>query len=539
MISKAYITEWQRYAPWPDPSMVEQDLVICRALIDIFNHPVLKENLAFRGGTALFKLHMPAARYSEDIDLVQVNAEPIGELMGSLREVLDPWLGQPTWKQTQGRVTFRYRFDSEEGVPLCLKVEINTREHFTVYGFLATIIGTQFFPNEDKTIQLISTFGIFAAGYLMRPLGGVVFGYIGDKYGRKKALLYSVLLMAIPTTLMAFLPTYESIGWYAALLLVVLRLLQGLSVGGEFTNSMSFLAEKAPEPRSEVKILAVQSNVNFREKLFSENVPEIIKNQLALTLSDPRSFSVDMIVWPETAVPTDLLGEKTFLEQLEIVPRRTGASLLTGAALSRVGRDLNGAVLLGPDGVPNGIYAKRKLVPFVEWVPEFFRSEKLRWLLGKYSYSFAVGNKAGLFCLGNTKPSQPFGVLICSEDLFGGLFRDYKRGGAGYAVELLNDGWFERDEALLLHAQNSIMSAVENRMPVVRVSNTGWTCSIDRVGRVVMPSSSEFNSAKNFLFTVYPRGNAGWRFLSGDFFCLIALGFVIIFMLFDHRRNIR
>jgi len=120
---------------------------------------------------------------------------------------------------------------------------------FTVYGFLATIIGTQFFPNEDKTIQLISTFGIFAAGYLMRPLGGVVFGYIGDKYGRKKALLYSVLLMAIPTTLMAFLPTYESIGWYAALLLVVLRLLQGLSVGGEFTNSMSFLAEKAPEGR--------------------------------------------------------------------------------------------------------------------------------------------------------------------------------------------------------------------------------------------------------------------------------------------------
>ncbi len=136
MISKAYITEWQQYAPWPDPSMVEQDLVICRALIDIFNHPALKDTLAFRGGTALFKLHMPAARYSEDIDLVQVNAEPIGELMGCLREALDPWLGTPTWKQTQGRVTFRYRFESEEGVPLCLKVEINTREHFSVYGFL-------------------------------------------------------------------------------------------------------------------------------------------------------------------------------------------------------------------------------------------------------------------------------------------------------------------------------------------------------------------------------------------------------------------
>jgi len=135
LISKAYIIEWQQHAPWPDPSMVEQDLVICRALVAIFAHPVLKENLAFRGGTALFKLHMAAARYSEDIDLVQINVEPIGELMGSLREVLDPWLGVPTWKQTQERVTFRYRFESEDGVPLCLKVEINTREHFSVYGF--------------------------------------------------------------------------------------------------------------------------------------------------------------------------------------------------------------------------------------------------------------------------------------------------------------------------------------------------------------------------------------------------------------------
>jgi len=120
---------------------------------------------------------------------------------------------------------------------------------FTVYGFLASIIGTQFFPNEDKTVQLISAFGVFAAGYLMRPIGGVVFGNIGDKHGRKKALLISVLLMAIPTTLIAFLPTYSEIGWVAALLLIILRLLQGLSVGGEFTGSISFLVEKAPKDK--------------------------------------------------------------------------------------------------------------------------------------------------------------------------------------------------------------------------------------------------------------------------------------------------
>lgn len=118
---------------------------------------------------------------------------------------------------------------------------------FTVYGFFATVIGAQFFPDEDKVVQLISAFGIFAAGYLMRPIGGVIFGHIGDRQGRKKALLISILMMAIPTTLIGFLPTYETIGWYSALLLVLLRLLQGLSVGGEFTGSISFLVEKAPQ----------------------------------------------------------------------------------------------------------------------------------------------------------------------------------------------------------------------------------------------------------------------------------------------------
>ena len=135
MIPHDLITEWRQIAPWTQNYQVEQDLVICRALVDIFNHPVLGKNLAFRGGTALFKLHMPAVRYSEDIDLVQINAGPIGELMDGIRDVITPWLGKPKWKQTQGRVTFRYRFESEDGPLLTLKIEINTREHFSVYGY--------------------------------------------------------------------------------------------------------------------------------------------------------------------------------------------------------------------------------------------------------------------------------------------------------------------------------------------------------------------------------------------------------------------
>jgi predicted nucleotidyltransferase component of viral defense system len=138
VIPRDYITEWRKQAPWVQDIQVEQDLVISRALVAIFSHPLLRKALAFRGGTALYKLYLkPAARYSEDIDLVQMRAEPAGPIMDALRAVLDPWLGAPRWKQTEGRVTFAYRLQSEETPPITmrLKVEINTREHFAHYGF--------------------------------------------------------------------------------------------------------------------------------------------------------------------------------------------------------------------------------------------------------------------------------------------------------------------------------------------------------------------------------------------------------------------
>jgi predicted nucleotidyltransferase component of viral defense system len=137
VIPQAYITAWRAEAPWIEDFQVEQDLVISRALVEIFRHPVLAEALAFRGGTALYKLFLrPPARYSEDIDLVQTQAGAAGPLMEAIRGILDPWLGKPQWKQSEGRITFSYRVNSE-GVPpirLRLKIEINTREHFTVFG---------------------------------------------------------------------------------------------------------------------------------------------------------------------------------------------------------------------------------------------------------------------------------------------------------------------------------------------------------------------------------------------------------------------
>ena len=161
MIPRDYISEWRERAPWSEDFQVEQDLVISRALVAMYSDPVLAEAVAFRGGTALYKLYLtPPARYSEDIDLIQVEPGPAGPLMDRLRTALDPWLGKARWKQSQGRVTFGYRFLSE-GTPamrLRLKVEINTREHFAVLGFAkrALSVESRWYSGlaEIKTFEL-------------------------------------------------------------------------------------------------------------------------------------------------------------------------------------------------------------------------------------------------------------------------------------------------------------------------------------------------------------------------------------------------
>ena len=117
---------------------------------------------------------------------------------------------------------------------------------FAVYAFVAIHISRKFFPAGDEVTALLSTFLAYGLGFLARPLGGIVIGRIGDTRGRKAALLLTILLMAIGTVLIGLLPTFESIGYLAPLLLVVARLLQGFSAGGEWGSSTAFIVEWAP-----------------------------------------------------------------------------------------------------------------------------------------------------------------------------------------------------------------------------------------------------------------------------------------------------
>lgn len=152
MIPQAYITEWSNYVPWQTNEQVEQDLVICRALVEIFKDEFLSNSLAFRGGTALHKLYLqPQSRYSEDIDLVQVRSEPIKEIIQRLQKSLS-FLGKSNVTPRKNNNTIYYRFESEFPPiqKLKLKVEINCREHFSVLGWKRKpfLVGSEWFNGD-------------------------------------------------------------------------------------------------------------------------------------------------------------------------------------------------------------------------------------------------------------------------------------------------------------------------------------------------------------------------------------------------------
>lgn len=138
MINRAALTQWTSVAPWTDNAQVEQDLIICRALVAIFSDGFLASQLAFRGGTALHKLYLsPQPRYSEDIDLVQIHPGPIKDIMYRLGEVLD-FLPDRMTKQKRYNNTMLFRMESEipPTMQIRLKVEINCYEHFNVLGLV-------------------------------------------------------------------------------------------------------------------------------------------------------------------------------------------------------------------------------------------------------------------------------------------------------------------------------------------------------------------------------------------------------------------
>ncbi|RSN93229.1 MFS transporter [Streptomyces sp. WAC 05379] len=120
---------------------------------------------------------------------------------------------------------------------------------FGIYSYLAVTIGHVFFPSGNETVQLLSSFATFAVSFLVRPIGGMVFGPMGDRIGRKKVLALTMIMMAIGTCAIGLIPSYAAIGFWAPVLLILFRLVQGFSTGGEYGGASTFIAEYAPDKR--------------------------------------------------------------------------------------------------------------------------------------------------------------------------------------------------------------------------------------------------------------------------------------------------
>ena len=181
MIARPHIAKWQDFAPWKQGWQVEQDLVISRVLVALFSDTYLKERLAFRGGTALHKLHLnPAPRYSEDIDLVQVNPEPIKPILKRIDEVIT-FFDRPRNTRVSGHgAKVLYRFESEqEGILLRLKIEINTKEHFSVLGLtkVSFAVNNPWFRGEAEvnTYELEEMLGTKLRALFQRSKGRDLF----------------------------------------------------------------------------------------------------------------------------------------------------------------------------------------------------------------------------------------------------------------------------------------------------------------------------------------------------------------------------
>jgi len=226
-----------------------------------------------------------------------------------------------------------------------------------------------------------------------------------------------------------------------------------------------------------LRISVIQANISPLEKMDLNLFDRNAARHLLLTQRAYNTFHPDLVIWPETAFPDDLLQSAQWRPLIFSEVSRMKTDLLLGIAPIINGYEYNSALLINASGQIGGLYHKQALVPFVETSP--FEPLGLDWGRG---YHISPGKRPGIFAL----ESGPllFGVVICSESAHPALVRRLRKTGAKFLVEISNDGWFTDAPSYMLHAQAAIMRAVENRIWVIRAANTGFSFAVDPDGVV-------------------------------------------------------
>lgn len=314
------------------------------------------------------------------------------------------------------------------------------------------------------------------------------------------------------------------------LVLAVFLLLSAVGVYGV----KKVMAHRSPAhtPSQSIVVALIQGNIPQELKWDARSETFILNKYFRIT-DEAAKEKPDLLIWPEAAVPFILGEEPGYLEYLKEYMQELKLPLLLGAVTSRNGAYYNSALLMQPDGSVRYQYDKLHLVPFGEYVPlrRVFPFLNTIVPIG----DFHSGREYTVFELFLEKKAAPiaFSVLICFEDLFPQLSREFVRRGAQFLVNITNDGWFQKTQAPYQHLQASVFRAVENHVYVLRAANTGITAFINPCGEVfslVRDAGGELTFIDGFDQKAFTPGvNSGTFYTRhGDVLILICAGLVLL-----------
>jgi apolipoprotein N-acyltransferase len=287
-----------------------------------------------------------------------------------------------------------------------------------------------------------------------------------------------------------------------------------------------------------IQVATVQPNIPPEEKIDRQMVYVQLEKIAAQSRELP--LGLDLIVWPETAIPSNFLAYPQMMQPILDIAGSLNSWMLVGGALKQNEDSYNSAVLMDLEGKVAGIYQKRILVPFSEYLPAGRFWAWLAERLQIHHFEFKAGGKPEIMRIllnGGDSISSNFGVLICNEDTIGKFFRQYVDAGASFIVVMLNDGWFFQKTALMMHGQNAVLHAVEYGIPVLRAANTGWSCLIDPRGRI-QGSVTDLQQRRNFLFDLQPaHGKTVYHFVHNYLLVVAVMGLLLSRMIGIKRKD--